>query len=103
MVERGQIQTGAMLQVLRRLGCVAPGTVGRVSMIRAEQRGIPWAFTTFWPLSVKKQRCRYFTEADLAMFEILATGQPAAVEAVRGERIAPHQLSLPFTEWCLYR
>ncbi len=90
--------------MLRRFGRVALGTAGRVNLVRTEQWGIPWGFTTVWrTLSVKNRSSRYFTEADLDMFEILLASKPAEMEAVQAERISLHQLPLPFTEWCLYR
>jgi hypothetical protein len=73
-------------------------------MIRTEQWGIPWGFTTYWQTHNVKNRCsRYFTEADLDMFEILPASKPAEMEAVPAEWMSLHQLPLPFTEWCLYR
>jgi hypothetical protein len=104
MVERDQIRTGVKLRVLRRLGRVTRGTVGCVTMMRTEQWGIPWGFTTSWQALGVKNRCsRYFTEADLDRFEILPASQPAVMEAIPAERMSLHQLPLPFTEWCLYR
>lgn len=100
MVGREQIRMGAALRVLRQIGRIAPGTVGCVNMIRAEQWGIPWGFTILWQTPRVKNRCsRYFTDADL--FEVVS--QPASMEPTPAKGISPRQLPLPFTEWCLYR
>ena len=73
-------------------------------MIRGEEWGIPWGFTTFWQSCKVKNRCsRYFTDADLDLFEVLPLHQRANMKLIPDERIPLQQLPLPFTEWCLYR
>lgn len=104
MIGREQIRMGAALRVFRQIGRVAPGTVGCVNMIRAEQWGLPWGFTILWQTAKVKNRCsRYFTDADLDLFEVVPVRQPANMEPIPAEGISPRQLPLPFTEWCLYR
>jgi hypothetical protein len=69
MVEQEQIRMGTTLRVLRRLGSVAKGTVGRVNMVRTEQCAIPSDFTISWQTLRGKSRCScYFTKVDLNIY-----------------------------------
>jgi hypothetical protein len=104
MVEQEQIRMGTTLRMLRQLGRVAKGAVGRVNMVRTEQSSIPWGFTISWQtIRVKNRSSRYYTKADLNIFEVVPANKPAENQAVPVEPIALHQLHLPFTDWGLYR
>jgi hypothetical protein len=106
MIERSQIEVGSRVKLLKQMGALAPGVVGRVNQIREERWGMPWAFAVYWQTGkVKNRHSLYFNEDDLGNFEML-TGD--VVETFqeppkRCSRDCAEQLALPYTEWVLYR
>lgn len=103
MVLRDQIRPGMRLRVLRQVGGVPRGMVGRVDTIREERWGTPWGFSLYWQDGrVKNRYSLYFVETDLAIFEMIVEApEPTASQHVPETSV--HQLPLPFTEWSLYR
>jgi hypothetical protein len=110
MVTREQIQNGIRLRLLRPLGNIAANTIGIVQTIREERSDSAWAFSVYWEdYGLKNRFSLYFTEGDLGVFEVASEVLPAAetnlpsIRSARRSRDVPNQLTLPFTEWCLYR
>jgi hypothetical protein len=110
MVTREQIQNGTRLRLLNPLGNIAVGTIGIVQSIREERRDIAWAFCVYWEdYALKNRFSLYFSEVDLGSFEVVedvppAEIHPASIRPTKARsRDSPNQLTLPFTEWCLYR
>jgi hypothetical protein len=109
MVTREEIQNGVRLRLLRPLGNIAVDTIGIVQTIREERSDIAWAFSVYWEdYGLKNRYSLYFGEGDLGVFEVAGEVVPAEIPARSTRRStqrrqAPNQLTLPFTEWCLYR
>jgi hypothetical protein len=112
MVTREQIQNGVRLRLLRPLGNIAVSTIGIVQTIREERSDIAWAFSVYWEdYGLKNRFSLYFTEGDLRFFEVASEVLPRvdpgfsrhATRRSTRRREALNQLTLPFTEWCLYR
>jgi hypothetical protein len=112
MVTREQIQNGTRLRLLNPLGNIAANTIGIVQSIREERSDTAWAFSVYWEdYALKNRFSLYFTEGDLGVFEVASEGvsrvDPGFIKSstTRSTRRleAPNQLTLPFTEWCLYR
>jgi hypothetical protein len=110
MVTREQIQRGTRLRLLRPLGNIAANTIGIVQTIQEERSDTPWAFSVYWEdYALKNRFSLYFGEGDLGVFEVVEDGPareihlPSVRSRKRFTKDAPNQLTLPFTEWCLYR
>jgi hypothetical protein len=112
MVTREQIQNGTRLRLLRPLGNIAVDTIGIVQTIREERSDTAWAFSVYWEdYGLSNRFSLYFTEGDLGVFEVASEGVPRvdrgftrhATRRSTQRRQPPNQLTLPFTEWCLYR
>jgi hypothetical protein len=105
MVERENIQVGTRIKLLIERNGVAAGTPAQVETIRAENWGTAWAFSVQWDDHRKKNRYSlFFTEADLAYFELVsASADRPVIGRIRPARFSSFQLMLPFTEVALYR
>ena len=104
MVERDGIQHGTRLRLLRQRDGVAFGTVGRVDTVRAENWGTAWGFSLYWEDHRQKNRYSlFFSEADLAYFELLSASPRPMIDRIRPIKSLPTQLLLPFSEVALYR
>ena len=104
MVERDGIQHGPRLRLLRQRDGVAFGTVGRVDTVRAENWGTAWGFSLYWEDHRQKNRYSlFFSEADLAYFELLSASHRPMIQGIRPSKSSPTQLLLPFIEVALYR
>jgi hypothetical protein len=105
MVQPEKIKHGMRLRLLRQLGDVAVGTVGRVDIIREKNVATTWAFGVYWDdYRMKNRHSLLFTEADLEHFELVsASADRPMIERLRLAKSSPQQLVLPFTEVALYR